>query len=89
MEGSNDNEIEYNEEEQSVWVRAFIITERDGQKGIIVGKGGENIKRIRKEAFKEIKKIFPSSTLQLDLRVKAQAKWRNNQIVLDKIFRTL
>ena len=82
-------DIEYNEEEQSVWVRAFIITERDGQKGIIVGKGGENIKRIRKEAFKEIKKIFPGSTLQLDLRVKAQAKWRNNQIVLDKIFRTL
>ena len=38
---------------------------------------------------KEIKKIFPGSTLQLDLRVKAQAKWRNNQIVLDKIFRTL
>ena len=36
-----------NEAEQSVWVRAFIITERDGQKGIIVGKNGENIKKIR------------------------------------------
>lgn len=82
-------DIEYNEEEKSVWVRAFIITERDGQKGIIVGKGGENIKKIRKESFKEIKKIFPSSTLQLDLRVKAQAKWRTNQVVLDKIFKTL
>lgn len=82
-------DIEYNEEEKSVWVRAFIITERDGQKGIIVGKGGENIKKIRKESFKEIKKIFPGSTLQLDLRVKAQAKWRTNQVVLDKIFKTL
>ena len=82
-------DIEYNEEEKSVWVRAFIITERDGQKGIIVGKGGENIKKIRKESFKEIKKIFPGSTLQLDLRVKSQAKWRTNQVVLDKIFKTL
>ena len=82
-------DIEYNEEEKSVWVRAFIITERDGQKGIIVGKGGENIKKIRKESFKEIKKILPGSTLQLDLRVKAQAKWRTNQVVLDKIFKTL
>ena len=82
-------DIEYNEEEKSVWVRAFIITERDGQKGIIVGKGRENIKKIRKESFKEIKKIFPGSTLQLDLRVKAQAKWRTNQVVLDKIFKTL
>ena len=82
-------DIEYNEAEQSVWVRAFIITERDGQKGIIVGKGGENIKKIRKEAFKEIKRIFPGSSLTLDLRVKANPKWRNNQVVLDKIFRTL
>ncbi len=82
-------DIEYNEENASVWVRAFIVTERDGQKGIIVGKGGENIKKIRKEAFKEIKRIFPGSALTLDLRVKANPKWRNNQVVLDRIFKTL
>lgn len=80
-------DIEYDEEAVSVWVRAFIVTEREGQKGIIVGKGGENIKRIRKESFKEIRRIFPSSRLNLDLRVKAQNKWRNNQATLDRIFR--
>ena len=80
-------DIEYVEEAGSVWVRAFIVTEREGQKGIIVGKGGENIKRIRKESFKEIRRIFPSSRLNLDLRVKAQNKWRNNQATLDRIFR--
>ena len=80
-------DIEYDEEAGSVWVRAFIVTEREGQKGIIVGKGGENIKRIRKESFKEIRRIFPSSRLNLDLRVKAQNKWRNNQATLDRIFR--
>lgn len=80
-------DIEYDEEAGSVWVRAFIVTEREGQKGIIVGKGGENIKRIRKESFKEIRRIFPSSRMNLDLRVKAQNKWRNNQATLDRIFR--
>lgn len=82
-------DLEYNEESREVWVRAFINVEREGQKGIIVGKGGENIKRIRKQSFNEIKRIFPGSTLNLDLRVKSQSKWRNNQVVLDRIFRDL
>jgi len=81
------SDIEYNEEEKKVWVRAFINTEREGQKGIVVGKGGENIKRIRKESFKEIKRIFPGSKLELDLRVKAQDKWRDNPLILDKVFK--
>jgi len=81
------SDIEYNEEEKKVWVRAFINTEREGQKGIVVGKGGENIKRIRKESFKEIKRIFPGSKLELDLRVKAQERWRDNPLILDKVFK--
>lgn len=83
------SDLEYDEEEKKVWVRSFINTERDGQKGIIVGKGGENIKKIRQESFKDIRKIFPGSKLELDLRVKAVAKWRNNQAVLDRIFREI
>ena len=83
------SDLEYDEEEKKVWVRAFINTERDGQKGIIVGKGGEKIKKIRQESFKDIRKIFPDSKLELDLRVKAVAKWRNNQAVLDRIFREI
>ena len=80
-------DIEYSEADSEVWIRAFIVTERDGQKGIIVGKGGENIRRIRKESFKEIKRIFPGSRLNLDLRVKADPKWRTSGKVLSKIFR--
>ena len=81
-------DLEYDESEGHVWIRAAINTERDGQKGIIVGKGGENIKRIRKESFKEIKRIFPGSKLTLDLRVKAQPGWRKNGKTLDRIFRS-
>ncbi len=80
-------DLEYSAENQHVWVRASINTERDGQKGIIVGRGGENIKRIRKESFKEIKRIFPGSSLELDLRVKSEPGWRKNKRTLDRIFR--
>ena len=79
-------DMEYSEEEKHVWIRAVINTERDGQKGIIVGRGGENIKRIRKESFREIRQIFPGSTLTLDLRVKADPKWRTSKKTLSRIF---
>ena len=81
------SDLEYNEETKQVWIRAFICVERDGQKGFIVGRGGENIKRIGTEARKEIRRIFPSSTVRLDLQVKTAEKWRQNSIILDKVFR--
>lgn len=79
-------DLEYNEEENKVWIRAFITVERESQKGIIVGKGGSNIKAIRVAAFKDIKKIFPQSKLELDLRVRVNGKWKTNDFTLRKVF---
>ena len=81
------SDLEWNEETRTVWIRAFINVERDGQKGFIVGKGGSGIKRIGTEARKEIKTIFPGSTVRLDLQVKTAEKWRENSKDLDKVFR--
>ena len=78
-------DLEYAVEAESIWVRAFIIVERETQKGIVVGRGGEGIKKIRQASFKEIRQLFPGKKVQLDLRVKAQPKWRKNRIVLDRI----
>ncbi|MCQ2412995.1 MAG: GTPase Era [Sphaerochaetaceae bacterium] len=80
------SDLEYNEAEQKVWIRAFITVERDSQKGIMVGKGGENIKKIRIASFKDIKKIFPGSKLELDLRVRVNGKWKSNDMILSKVF---
>ena len=80
-------DIEHDEKTNTIWVRAFIIVERETQKGIVVGKGGANIAKIRKGAEPEIRSIFPNKKLRLDLRVKAQDKWRNNSVVLDRILR--
>lgn len=81
------SDLEYREEENKVWIRAFITVERDSQKGIMIGKGGENIKNIRKASFKDIKKIFPSSQLEIDLRVRVNGKWKSNENILQSVFR--
>jgi GTP-binding protein Era len=70
--------------ENLLWVRAFIITERESQKGMIVGKGGEMIKAIRLSALKEMKQIFDWK-IDLDLRVKTGKDWRHNEKVLRRI----
>ena len=79
-------DLEYNEQENKVWIRAFITVERESQKGIMVGKGGNNIKNIHIAAFKDIKKIFPQSKLELDLRVRVNGKWKTNEMTLQKVF---
>jgi len=53
-----------------LWARAFIIVERESQKGIVVGKGGLMIRAIRLAALKELDRIFDWK-IELDLRVKA------------------
>lgn len=78
-------DIEDQKETNTIWVRAFICVETESQKGIVIGKGGANIKRIRVAAFKEIKQIFPGRKLQVDLRVKTQDKWRKNDKILTKV----
>ena len=67
-----------------LWVRAFIITERESQKGMIVGKGGEMIKAIGQAARKELNSIFEWK-VDLDLRVKTGKDWRHNDRILKKI----
>ena len=70
--------------EEKLWVRAFIIVERESQKGMVVGKGGEMIKAIRTGALKNLKTIFDYH-IDLDLRVKTGKDWRHNDSTLRKI----
>jgi GTP-binding protein Era len=68
-----------------LWVRAFIVVERESQKGMVVGKGGAMIKAIRQAAQKDINRIFDWN-VDLDLRVKTGKDWRHNERILHKIF---
>jgi GTP-binding protein Era len=71
-------------EKARLWVRAFIIVERESQKGIVVGKGGEMIKAIRQEAQKDLNRILDWK-VDLDLRVKSSRDWRHNDKVLRRL----
>ena len=70
--------------ETKLWVRAFIMVERESQKGMVVGKGGEMIKAIRLAALKELKNIFDWK-IELDLRVKTAKDWRQKDHTLKRI----
>jgi len=76
--------VDYSPKKKRLWVRAFIITERESQKGMIVGKGGEMIKAIGQAARKELNSIFEWK-VDLDLRVKTGKDWRHNDRILKKI----
>ena len=77
-------DMEFKEESSTLWVRAFIMVERESQKGMVVGKGGEMIKAIRLASLKELKKIFDWK-IELDLRVKTGKDWRHNDFTLKRI----
>jgi GTP-binding protein Era len=70
--------------DEKLWVRAFIVVERESQKGMVVGKGGEMIKAIRLAALKDLKSIFDWK-IDLDLRVKTAKDWRHNDRTLHRI----
>ncbi len=58
-------------------VQALVYVERESQKGIIVGRGGEMIKRIGTEARKDLERLLGSS-VYLDLMVKVRQNWRRD-----------
>jgi len=60
--------------------------ERDSQKGIIVGRGGDKIRGIVHDAQEELSQIFPW-TVKLDMRVKVDREWRKRDPLLKKMIR--
>lgn len=68
----------FDESEGAIHIMCVIYVERDSQKGIIIGKGGEKIKRIGIEARKDIEKFFGKS-VYLQLFVKVEKDWRNRE----------
>lgn len=64
-----------------IFVKAMIYTERDSQKGIIVGKNGTMLKKIGALARTDIENLL-GSKIFLDLWVKVKKDWRNRENIL-------
>jgi GTPase len=75
---------EYREAEDPVYIRARVFVERESQKGIIIGKGGEAIKRLGSISREKIE-AFTGQRVYLDLWVKPLAGWRKNASALRRL----
>jgi len=61
-------------------IRVEIIVERDSQKAIVIGKGGE----ILKQVGIAVRDQLPEGTY-LDLHVKVERRWQNREEMLDRL----
>jgi GTP-binding protein Era len=61
-----------------------VVVERESQKPIVVGRGGEMIKRIGTAAREDLERFF-GTRVYLDLHVRVKSEWREDPRVLDDI----
>ncbi|MCX5900425.1 MAG: GTPase Era [Proteobacteria bacterium] len=71
-------------EEGGAYIRANIYVEKDSQKGILIGSGGSMIKKIGRDARREIQQFMGYGGVYLDLQVKVEKHWRENIKALKK-----
>jgi GTP-binding protein Era len=62
-------------------IEATLLCEKDSHKGIIIGKGGEMLKKISTYARQDMEKFLDSKVF-LKLWVKVKKEWRDNSLVL-------
>jgi len=74
---------EYRETKNRIDIDAVIYTERETQKGIIIGHQARMIKKVGIEARKDIE-TFVDKHVFLKLNVKVDPDWRNNEMKLKR-----
>ena len=67
-----------------LFIPMSIYVERNSQKGMVIGKGGELIKTVGAEARKELERLFGVPVF-LDLRVKVERDWQRKDETLDRM----
>jgi GTPase len=77
---------QFDESDRDRLLRLFctIWVEQESQKPIVIGRGGEMIKRIGTEARQDLERFFETKVF-LDLRVKVNPDWRNDERRLDEL----
>jgi GTP-binding protein Era len=69
-------------DENTSYIAATLFVERDSQKGIVIGKGGEKLKKIGIDARQKIEELTGRKVF-LSLRVKVRKNWRNDESALN------
>jgi GTPase len=71
----------FEEEKNLNRIYASIFVERDSQKGIVIGKGGEKLKEIGTAARQDLEAFFDRKVF-LELHVKVKKGWRDDENTL-------
>jgi GTP-binding protein Era len=75
---------QFEEGERLVRIAATIYCERDGQKAILVGKGGQMLKKIGMAARLNIERMLGTKVF-LELFVKVEPGWRDSRAFVDEL----
>ena len=77
--------IELFTEEKTLYrIAAAILVERDAHKAMIIGQGGERMKRIASEARQDMEQLFGCKVF-LEVFVKVRGGWANNEASLKSL----
>ncbi len=71
-------------EDEIMYIRANIYVEKKSHKGIIIGKDGKMLKKIGTRARKDVEKLLQQK-VYLDLWVKIEKDWRDNEALLRRM----
>ena len=63
---------------------AAIVVDREGHKAIVIGKGGESLKRIATEARQDMERLF-GSKVYLEIWVKVKSGWNDDERLLKSL----
>jgi GTPase len=74
----------FDESDKLIRIYATIYVEREGQKGILIGRSGTTLKRIGKAAREELEEIL-GVKIFLELYVKVQQNWRDNPALVRQL----
>jgi GTPase len=75
---------EYREGSSPLYIRAVLYVERDSQKAIVIGAGGQQIKKLGRVARQKIEQ-FVGEPVYLDLWVKVLANWRKKRGAVSRL----
>jgi GTP-binding protein Era len=74
----------FEESAKLVRIRAIVSVEREGQKGILIGRGGEKLKAIGTAAREELEEILGAKVF-LEIRVKVERDWRQDPRLVQQL----
>jgi GTP-binding protein Era len=75
---------QFREEDGRLLVNAVIWVERSGQKAIVIGHGGEQLKEVGRSARIEMTELF-KLPVHLEMWVKVKENWSDNETALRQL----